>query len=107
MILDEINVKELNKLFKENKDFILLDVRTDNEVAISRINGSVHIPMNEIPHRLSELDKSKNIIVQCKLGQRSAKVCHYLLDNGFSHIKNLSGGIVAWSKEIDPTISIL
>ena len=84
MKYESINVNELKKLNENNDNFTLIDVRTHPERIQAEIPiESIHIPMNEIPHRLSELDKSKNIIVQCKLGQRSAKVCHYLLDNGF------------------------
>ena len=62
--------------------------------------------MNEIPNRLDEIDKSKKIIVQCKSGKRSAKVCEYLLNQNYPNVKNLKGGILAWSKEIDSTIIV-
>jgi rhodanese-related sulfurtransferase len=62
--------------------------------------------MNEIPERLDELDKSKMIIVQCKSGKRSARVCEFLQDNNFMNVKNLTGGILAWAKEIDPSITV-
>ena len=104
--MQEIDVKTLNQKISSNDNFILLDVRTDNEVFLSKINSSVHIPMNEIPNRINELDKNKEIIVQCKSGKRSAKVCEYLSQNGFSDVKNLTGGILAWSKEIDSSIIV-
>ncbi len=72
----------------------------------AKIEHSVHIPMNEIPERLDELDKSKMIIVQCKSGKRSARVCEFLQDNNFMNVKNLTGGILAWAKEIDPSITV-
>ena len=62
--------------------------------------------MNEIPERLDELDKSKMIIVQCKSGKRSARVCEFLQHNNFMNVKNLTGGILAWAKEIDPSITV-
>ena len=68
----------------------------------TQLQGSLH----EIPSRISELDKNKEIVVQCKLGIRSAKVCEFLLNNQFSNVKNLKGGIAAWSKEIDPSIIV-
>lgn len=104
--MQEIDVKTLNHKISSNDNFILLDVRTDNEVFLSKINSSIHIPMNEIPNRINELDKNKEIIVQCKSGKRSAKVCEYLSQNGFSDVKNLTGGILAWSKEIDSSIIV-
>ena len=103
----EINVKQLKTMLDQKKDFILLDVRTEHEVLTSSISpNAIHIPMNEIPNRVNELDKNKEIIVQCKSGKRSAKVCEYLSQNGFSDVKNLAGGILAWSKEIDSSIIV-
>ena len=102
----EIDVKTLNQKILANDDFILLDVRNDSEVLLSRIDKSIHNPMKDIPSRINELDKNKEIVVQCKLGIRSAKVCEFLLNNQFLNVKNLKGGIVAWSKEIDPSIIV-
>ena len=106
--MKEKNVQELESMLNNNKDFILLDVRTDNEVLISKISDqSYHIPMNDIPSRISELDNNKEIIVYCKSGKRSARVCEYLNNNKFSNIYNLKGGILAWSNEIDSSILII
>ena len=63
--------------------------------------------MNDIPNRINELDKNTEIIVQCKSGKRSAKVCEFLLNNNYTQIKNLTGGIIAWSKEIDTSITVI
>ena len=62
--------------------------------------------MNTIPENLESLDKSKEIIVQCKSGIRSEKVCEFLLNNNYKNVKNLKGGIVAWAKEIDQKIIV-
>ena len=107
MIYEEINVQELKEMIDSKSNFILLDVRSDNEVLVSKINSSIHIPMHEIPNRLNEIDKDKLVIVQCKLGQRSAKVCEFLIENNYKNVKNLHGGIKAWSEEIDPSILVL
>ena len=104
----EIDAIELKQMFDDNVRFILLDVRTDIEVVASIISDKAHhIPMNEIPLRLDELDKNSEIIVHCKSGKRSAKVCDYLIQNNFSNIKNLRGGIIAWSQYVDPSIQII
>ena len=102
----EIDVNSLKEKLSNNDDLILLDVRTDSEYYLSRIEGSIHIPMQLIPKRINELDKNKEIIVQCKSGKRSAKVCEYLLQNDFKNIKNLAGGILDWAKHIDPSIEV-
>ena len=104
--MQEIDVKTLNQKLSDKEDFILLDVRTEQEVFISKIEGSTHIPMNDIPIRISELNNKKEIIVQCKSGKRSAKVCQFLLNNSFNNVKNLKGGIIAWSQEIDSSIIV-
>ena len=104
--MQEIDVKTLNLKLSNKEDFILLDVRTEQEVFISKIKGSVHIPMNDVPARMIELDKEKEIIVQCKSGKRSAKICEFLSNNSFNNVKNLRGGIIAWSEEIDSSIIV-
>ena len=102
-----ISVNELKNLNENNEKFILLDVRTDVEVLQSKIPiDSIHIPMNQIPSRIIELDKNQNIIVYCKSGKRSQKVCDYLIQNNFKNIRNLDGGILAWANKIDPTLLI-
>ena len=105
-MIEEITVSELNKKISKKEDFILLDVRTDSEYYLSSIEGSVHIPMNNVPNKLDSLESDKEIIVQCKSGVRSARICEFLLQKGYSNIKNLQGGIVAWAEQIDPSIIV-
>ena len=103
----EKKVEELKIMLDNGEDFTLLDVRTDNEVLVSKIsNHSIHIPMNEIPNRLAELSSDKEIIVYCKSGKRSAKVCEYLELNNYKNVKNLNGGILAWAEQIDSSILV-
>ena len=105
-MIKEITVKELKNKFDNNEDFMLLDVRNIQEVLFSKINGSIHIPMNEIMNRINELDSNKEVIIQCKSGKRSARVCEYLMTQNFKNVKNLTGGIIAWSDEIDNSIQV-
>jgi len=105
-MIQEIDVKTLNEKISNKDNFILLDVRTDSEYFLSNIEGAIHIPMNDIPNKLNTIDKNKEIIVQCKSGKRSAKVCQFLLNNNYENVKNLKGGIIAWANEIDPTIMV-
>ena len=105
--MKEKNVQELKSMLDNNKDFILLDVRTEYEVLISKISDkSYHIPMNDIPSKINELDSNKEIIIYCKSGKRSARVCEYLENNNFSNTYNLKGGILAWAQEIDSSIIV-
>lgn len=105
-MIPEVDVKTLESKLKNKENFILLDVRTDREYFLSSIEGSLHMPMNTIAEGYTSLDKDKEIIVQCKSGVRSEKVCEFLLNNGFKNVKNLAGGIVEWAKQIDPKIII-
>ena len=83
---------------------ILLDVREHEELAIAAVAGVVHIPMGEIPARLAELDRDRTIVCMCHGGVRSLRVAEFLAANGYEHLFNLTGGIDAWSQQIDPSI---
>jgi rhodanese-related sulfurtransferase len=85
-------------------DAVLLDVREAAELAIAAIPFAQHIPMGEVPGRSSELDKNKTIVVMCHSGMRSMQVARYLRAHGFARVMNLTGGIDAWSQQIDNSI---
>jgi rhodanese-related sulfurtransferase len=80
---------------------VLLDVREPAELALAHVAAAVHIPMREIPARLSELDPSRPVVVMCHSGARSKRVAEYLLEGGFGEVYNLAGGIDAWSRDVD------
>jgi rhodanese-related sulfurtransferase len=82
---------------------LLLDVREGWELAIVRIAGTLDIPMNQIPTRLHELPRNREIVVMCHAGGRSLKVAEYLDANGF-RATNLAGGIRAWTEDVDPSL---
>ena len=99
-----ITVRELkNRLDKGDKVF-LLDVREPHEYSLAKIEGSVLIPLGELPSSLEKLDQDAEIVALCKMGMRSADAVMFLLQQGFSNVKNLVGGIDAWSVEIDPSV---
>ncbi|MBM4068675.1 MAG: molybdopterin-synthase adenylyltransferase MoeB [Planctomycetes bacterium] len=97
----EITVEELNTRVKNGEPVVILDVRNPPEFEICRIAGSVLIPLAELPGRLGELDRSKEIIVHCKSGMRSARAVQFMREQGFTRLKNLKGGILAWAERID------
>ena len=82
----------------------ILDVRNPEEIAICRIEGSTVIPLPDLPRRLGELDPSILMVVHCKSGARSAKAITMMKEAGFSRLSNLSGGILAWIKDVDPSL---
>lgn len=83
---------------------MLLDVREHDELAVAAVAEAVHIPMREIPARLTELDRDRPLVVMCHSGGRSRRVAEYLRSSGFVDVFNLRGGIDAWSVELDETV---
>jgi len=82
----------------------VLDVREADELAICRLEGSLHIPMSDIPARINELPTDHPLVVICHRGARSQIVVDFLRNAGFSNAVNLDGGIEAWACEIDPSM---
>ncbi len=102
-IIKNITVQDLQNLRLEGADFQLLDVREPYEYEICNLGGSL-IPLSELSNRLNEIDKSKPVIVHCKVGGRSMQAAKLLQNAGFHSVANLTGGILAWAKEIDPSM---
>ncbi len=88
------------------ESFLLLDVREQEEFDFASLSGSTLIPMSEIQERVSELEphKDKEIVVFCHHGGRSTQVMMWLAQQGYSTVKNMTGGIDAWSQLVDPTL---
>ena len=101
--IPQITVQELKRRIDAGDAPCVLDGREPWEHKIARIGGQL-IPMNEIPQRLSELDREREIVVHCHHGIRSQRVAEFLQQSGFTRVSNLSGGIDAWSLQIDPTV---
>ena len=100
----ETDVNELKRKIDAREDFFLLDVREPNEYQIGKIPGSTLIPLGEVPQRVNEIPRDKEIIVHCKMGGRSAKAAAFLRQQGYTNVKNLKGGILDWSDKIDPGV---
>jgi adenylyltransferase/sulfurtransferase len=99
----EISPIELKQIDRGD-DFLLLDVREPHEFQIARIPGGKLIPLGDLPKRVNELDSSVEIVAHCRSGVRSGKACDFLRQAGFKKVKNLTGGILAWSDQVDPTV---
>jgi rhodanese-related sulfurtransferase len=91
-----IGPEELDKKMKSGEDFLLLDVRTPQEHAAQAIEGSYLLPLQELGFRMNELPRNKEIVVYCRVGNRSAYACSYLTRMGYK-VKNLEGGIMLWN----------
>jgi molybdopterin/thiamine biosynthesis adenylyltransferase/rhodanese-related sulfurtransferase/molybdopterin converting factor small subunit len=99
----EISVEDLKARLDRGDDVFVLDVREPNEYQICRIEGSTLIPLGQVAARASELDPSRDLVVHCKGGTRSAKAVALLQERGFTRIWNLRGGIMKWIDQVDPT----
>jgi rhodanese-related sulfurtransferase len=103
MSVPEISPQEFIARRERGDDLTLLDVREAWELAIAKVPGIVHIPMGEVPARLAELDTGKEVVVLCRSGRRSLDVAQFLQQNGYKSL-NLAGGILAWGRDVDPSL---
>ena len=101
--MTDITVEELKKRLDRGDELFVLDVREPHEYQICNLGGYL-IPLNDLPKRVSELDSSREIVVHCKMGGRSAKAADFLRQSGFTRVHNLTGGINAWAERIDPKV---
>ncbi|MGB9458532.1 MAG: molybdopterin-synthase adenylyltransferase MoeB [Bryobacteraceae bacterium] len=100
----EIDVTELKQKIDRGDQFVLIDVREPHEYKIASIPGAKLIPLGEFPRHVGELDKNADIVIHCKMGGRSARACGILRQAGFAHVRNVVGGILAWSDKVDPSV---
>jgi adenylyltransferase/sulfurtransferase len=103
MQIPEIQPEELKRRLDAKEDIFVLDVREPHEYQIVNIKGHL-IPLGELPTRIHELDSSRELVVHCKSGMRSAKAVEFLRNAGFKHATNLTGGILAWAERVDPSL---
>lgn len=100
----DIDAIELKAKIDRHDPFVLIDVREPHEFQIGRIPTSKLIPLGELPKRLNELNPNDEIVAHCKSGGRSAKAVELLKQSGFKKVRNMKGGILAWSDKVDPTV---
>lgn len=99
----EISAEELKARMDAGNAPLLLDVREPWEHQIVNIDPALLMPMNTVPVQMKALDKNAEIVVYCHHGQRSWNVANYLLQQGFTNVKNLTGGIDSWARRVDKT----
>jgi adenylyltransferase/sulfurtransferase len=102
--LGEIEPTEVKQKIDRGDKFVLIDVREPHEYQICKIPTSILIPLGDLPKRLNELDKDAEIVAHCKSGVRSGKATNLLHENGFKNVRNMKGGILAWSDKVDPSV---
>jgi molybdopterin/thiamine biosynthesis adenylyltransferase/rhodanese-related sulfurtransferase len=101
--IPQLSVKDYKSRIDKGEELFLLDVREPYEYQIAQIGGTL-IPQNDVPNRLAEIPRDKEIVVQCRSGARSQRIAEFLKQSGYTNVVNLAGGILAWADEIDPKV---
>jgi rhodanese-related sulfurtransferase len=108
-MIDQVRPADLPDWIRsQGGDGVVLDVREPAELQVASIKAAgfelVHVPMNEIPGRLAQLDPKRAVACLCHHGGRSQRVAMFLAAQGFERVGNIAGGIDAWSRELDPSV---
>jgi sulfur-carrier protein adenylyltransferase/sulfurtransferase len=102
--MKEKTVSELKQMMDNHEDFQLIDVREPHEYDICHLDAEL-IPVGDVPDNVSKFSKDKPVIIHCRSGARSGRICEYLEQNfGYNNVYNLKGGIIAWADQIDPAM---
>ena len=99
-----ITPKELKDRLDKGDKLVLLDVREEWEFSMAKIEGSVLVPLGTLPQSLQTLDREDEIVAICHMGMRSQSATEFLLQQGYKSVKNLIGGVDAWSVQVDPSV---
>jgi len=103
-IIEELSAPELARRLRGPEPPVLIDVREPWEHDVARIPGARLVPLNSLPAALSTLDPAREYVMYCHHGMRSLMAAQFLKERGIERVANLSGGIAAWSEEVDPTV---
>ena len=104
-MVEELSPREVARRLREEPErLVLLDVRDPFERELALIEPSLHIPIGQVTQRTSEIPHDREVVVYCHHGSRSMMVAAYLEQNGYAKVANLTGGIDAWSRTVDPTV---
>ena len=102
----EIQPEEVKQMREAGEEFTFLDCREPWEYQTAHIEGTKHVPMQDIPARIQEFDPEERIVVICHHGVRSMNVTAWLRQQGFDKAQSVTGGIDRWSRTIDPKVPI-
>ncbi len=103
-MIESLAARELAALLKDPHPPLLLDVRETWEFQLARIEGAVNIPMSEITRRVTEIPQDRAVACLCHHGVRSMQVALFLQQQGIQTLYNVTGGIAAWSQQVDPRV---
>jgi len=97
-VVNEIDSESLHQRLAAGEDLLLVDIRTEGEIAQGAIPAALILPMHLLPLRLEELPRDRDLVLYCRSGARSYQACAYLLQQGLGRALNLRGGIIAWAR---------
>jgi len=100
----EWSARELADHLGRGEDLLVVDVREPHELAIARFPDALHVPLRTVPARAPELPRERTLVLACHKGVRSMRALEILRELGFTRLKNLAGGIDAWSREVDSSV---
>jgi rhodanese-related sulfurtransferase len=103
-MVESLEPLELARRLARGDDLVLLDVRTDRELAVCRLPNALHVPLHELEDRIDELDPTRHVVCICHHGIRSAGAAAFLESLAFRAVSNLDGGIDAWARTVDPAM---
>jgi rhodanese-related sulfurtransferase len=102
----DITPRELAAKLQNGEDVVMVDVREPHEWNAGHVEGAHHIPLSQVPKRLGEIPKDREVVMICRSGARSEHARHFLAQSGFSRVKNLVGGMQRWAREVDPSVRV-
>jgi len=100
----DIDPVEVKAKLDRGDNFVLIDVREPHEYQIAKMPKAVLVPLNDVGKRTGEFNPEDEIVLHCRSGVRSGKAAELLRQNGFKHVRNMRGGILAWSDTVDPSV---
>lgn len=103
-MLKELTPKQVQQRLRDGLPLTIIDVREAWELAICRLEGALHIPMDDIPDALERIPREGEVVIMCHSGMRSAQVAFWLTMQGFTNVYNMAGGIDRWSVEVDASL---
>jgi rhodanese-related sulfurtransferase len=104
--MNEVTPTELKAELDSGADLLLLDVREDDELAVSVLPGVLHIPLGQLTTRFSEIPKESNVVCICRSGGRSGKATDFLISEGYESVRNMIGGMKGYAAAIDPSMPV-
>lgn len=106
--MKEISVQELNERIQQGEKVHMIDVREPNEWDRQHLDGVEKISLGTLPAKIQDISawKDQEVVMICRSGGRSGRATQFLTQQGFTNVRNLNGGMLAWKQQIDPSFDV-